>query len=58
MDALAIMLDAVRLDKGDGIEATLKRFKANHHQNWRLMLNNMKLEWVKRGKEQQQPKRV
>lgn len=44
MNALPILLDPVRLDEGNGIEATLRRCKAKYHQNCRLKFNNTKLE--------------
>ncbi|KAL7381910.1 hypothetical protein ABVT39_020427 [Epinephelus coioides] len=44
IDALPILLNPLRLDKGDGIESTLTRNKARYHLSCRLLFNNIKLE--------------
>lgn len=41
---LPIVLDPARLDEGGGIAETLRRNKAQYHQNCRLLFNNTKLD--------------
>ena len=44
INQLPILLDPRRLDKGEGIEDTLRKNNAKYHQSCRLLFSNSKLE--------------
>ena len=48
INQLLIILDPIMLDEGGGIEETLRRNNDKYHQNWKLLLNNTKLERTRR----------